>query len=868
MVGAPLLVAAGGVLMGGLAAVIVHNAPQVQEAANDVGHSFTTAFTEAAHETIPMFAVALHHVADEADHMAKVAKPAFDGLYPAIESVTRGVTGLVNQALPGLVRAIETGRPVFQGFQNLLTSIGSGLGNFFSIVSGHAPAMGTTLTALGDTLDALFRVLGEVTGAGSELGMVVLPALATVLHVLADVLGVISPLLPGIVLGFLAWKAAGAIAPLLGSLAGQLDTVGIKALMAADNLTLSKAAGAAAAAGFGAAATGARGLEAAMGPIGWIIAGVSLLVPLLMGQSEADKKVESATQAMTQALQQSKGAIDDNVRASAALQAQTLGLFDAAAKWGVSQTDVMNALLGVPGAMDKVNSAAANYEAGLRGVDQAAYKNADGSYQQAYALGIHNQATDDAIRKSDAWQSALTGLAGNTEVQIGKQQELAAVLAGSADAEEINARRLQAIANGAGAANSEINLLKGALDALSGKTVSMGEAEVAVTNALVAAKTALKDKTGALVDDTGEVDKSTEAGAALWSSLHRVADAGNTVIATMTKHGETTDAVLAKDDELRKSFIAQAREMGLSAAQAENLANELYGIPEERRTEITVDTTAATAAAKALQERIDAIKSKTVTVTVNGQVVGQHVAGLNGGPGGTQLANARGNIVRAFAEGGFQSMPGGLATVVPPNTLRVIGDRVTDDEAYIPINDSARSLAILAQTAGRMGYEPGPAWRSRRQDRRAPVLVPDHRPRRPQGHRPRGARGPDGPGVPAWLIRSRGPPLTARWWPSPTPRPATRCSVRAPGGCARSQLRGGRPALRRPRRRDRPGRPGHGQPPTLGMLIGRRRGHLPRPCGPAAPAHAPQGRHRHADREPAERRHAVAGLLLHRRFRG
>ena len=48
-------------------------------------------------------------------------------------------------------------------------------------------------------------------------------------------------------------------------------------------------------------------------------------------------------------------------------------------------------------------------------------------------------------------------------------------------------------------------------------------------------------------------------------------------------------------------------------------------------------------------------------------------------------------------------MAGGIAEIVPPNTWRVIGDRIRDDEAYIPMNQSRRSMDILATTAARMG---------------------------------------------------------------------------------------------------------------------------------------------------------------------
>jgi hypothetical protein len=49
-------------------------------------------------------------------------------------------------------------------------------------------------------------------------------------------------------------------------------------------------------------------------------------------------------------------------------------------------------------------------------------------------------------------------------------------------------------------------------------------------------------------------------------------------------------------------------------------------------------------------------------------------------------------------------MKGGHASIVGPNTWRVIGDRAVNDEAYIPINRSSRSVGILQETADRMGF--------------------------------------------------------------------------------------------------------------------------------------------------------------------
>lgn len=95
----------------------------------------------------------------------------------------------------------------------------------------------------------------------------------------------------------------------------------------------------------------------------------------------------------------------------------------------------------------------------------------------------------------------------------------------------------------------------------------------------------------------------------------------------------------------------------------------------------------------------------------SGKVIGVRVVvgGVEGVRiGGPNVASHDGNIIKAFAAGGIhrqlKPMKAGLATIVPPNTWRVVGDRLRDDEAYIPINRSSRSIALLNETAQRMGF--------------------------------------------------------------------------------------------------------------------------------------------------------------------
>jgi TP901 family phage tail tape measure protein len=116
---------------------------------------------------------------------------------------------------------------------------------------------------------------------------------------------------------------------------------------------------------------------------------------------------------------------------------------------------------------------------------------------------------------------------------------------------------------------------------------------------------------------------------------------------------------------------------------------------------IEVKANTATAQSQ-LDSYIASNSNRSITIRVN--TIGVPISA----PGQLGAAlNARGNLIEAFAGGGFHKltpMKAGLATVVQPNTWRVIGDRIRDPEAYIPINRSARSVALLDETAQRMGF--------------------------------------------------------------------------------------------------------------------------------------------------------------------
>lgn len=137
--------------------------------------------------------------------------------------------------------------------------------------------------------------------------------------------------------------------------------------------------------------------------------------------------------------------------------------------------------------------------------------------------------------------------------------------------------------------------------------------------------------------------------------------------------------------------------VGADTAPGYGATNALVGYIN--RSSGGVGVTASTGLAYAqVGELVRYINSRTATVTVNTRQTGS-------------IAAAQGGIFKYFAGGGIDSMrpmPANRAQIVPPKTMRVIGDRALGDEAFIPLVNSARSRSILQTAASKLGFDLAP----------------------------------------------------------------------------------------------------------------------------------------------------------------
>lgn len=269
----------------------------------------------------------------------------------------------------------------------------------------------------------------------------------------------------------------------------------------------------------------------------------------------------------------------------------------------------------------------------------------------------------------------------------------------------------------------------------------------------------------ALLNANGTINTTTENGRRLFDSLggisESMAEVAQKTFDVATKQGDDLPAALSKAkvaaEQTRQAFIDQHDAMGLTAEQASVLADRYGLIPSDVATLITAPGMDATQIELILLRDLvnkvpgdkpitvrslsDEAKKKlidlgfvvttlpdgTVTVQAHDQAARDRLNSLIG-EFQNRVVNIRvvpivsdaklrkeantqatgGILAKAYAAGGVQRltpMRGGVADIVPPNTWRIVGDRMVDDEAYIPINRSSRSAMLLQQTASRMGFD-------------------------------------------------------------------------------------------------------------------------------------------------------------------
>jgi hypothetical protein len=523
------------------------------------------------------------------------------------------------------------------------------LGKLTQRAGDLAEKIGGYLVPIVDKLATFFgdKVLPALSGVGDVVAGVLIPAFKVVSTVVGAAFDAFNSL-PGPLK--LALEIFGAYLALRGPLTSLFNTVAD----GATSMAFKMASSVGAAGGFKGAVSG-------------LIGSVS---PMTLAIGAATTAVAVIGAAMQNSTQKTKDWADALGKGGAAARQATEDMQKAPDAWdrfGFALTHSGNSMGAVGKQAAEARQALEDYRSGLDPVAEAQ------SRVTEWTNTLSDRLTDGKVVTEDA-RTGQERLAYWSDVLAGRQSALKDAVAGATSTSQTFEQQTKDTRDALDEAKNATDNFKLSLDILSGANVSSIELESRFQAALAEADGAMKDLSGSVLNATGDLNLQSEAGRKAADVLLDVRNSGNDLIATMIQQGATSDEVQAKDAQLRQSFINTAGQMGITGQNAENLANKILGIPGERKTTITADTSQANGAIDNLVRKIESAGG-THVVTVSGPAAG---------PGGTQTK----------AQGGYISGPGsGTSDSIPA--------RLSNGEFVVKASETAKHLSLLhAMNAG------------------------------------------------------------------------------------------------------------------------------------------------------------------------
>lgn len=182
---------------------------------------------------------------------------------------------------------------------------------------------------------------------------------------------------------------------------------------------------------------------------------------------------------------------------------------------------------------------------------------------------------------------------------------------------------------------------------------------------------------------------ATDSGRALDEQLRTAAEGMRQQIIDGAEAGKTQADLATQYDTARQALEDQLVAMGLTEEQAAALVDQYALMPDEVTTEVKAETEAA-------GKKLDEFTQKERRAKVAVDVVG--------GDSEVRLKAVGGGSAMRFmgAPDILSAAPLSGATVVPPGTLRVVGDRLDVPEVFAPLDGSPQSWAVLMEGLRRM----------------------------------------------------------------------------------------------------------------------------------------------------------------------
>lgn len=678
-----------------------------------------------------------------------------EGLGPSLSSLTANMLRLANEGLKG-----------FESLGPVMTHVGDIWSETIARMSDNGTLVGS-VQGLVDIFGSLLELLAPLTELGAALLTAFGGPLADAIRVVAFALEGLAAILPPVIEGLSSLSANVDLFGTRGQkpttsqlLDGLRDLVGLSTEAKTSVGELGTATEGAQAKFDALAAAQAKAVtaqEAYTQAVAAHGAGSKEAQSALLALADATSAVQQAQAAAAGAVSGLNAELNAQVTALQGVIGSTLG-YEAALATLATSTETANKAIKAHGVSSK------EAESAIRGNAAALEQAAIAAGAQAKAIATAKGALDPAAAGTRGYTlallanaSAASGPARQHLLSLAETYGQAALSAADADAKASGLattiitlpsgktitvlldptkipEALQSISGQIAGTTATINTdantsgitngVNGAVAAANSKTATIGTAadgfgfnsDVAVlaaqTPSVIATIGTGAESTGATADIT---QIASQAGAVTAQLSSKVDPAGaNAAIQGIASGAGSTTATVNTD-----ANIAGANgkiDQVVAGAAGKTAIMPVDGNPALANQKITdvVTKAAGTTGMMKIDANIDQALAKikavesaaaashpSITVTVN-EVRGTTVP--RGNRYGAVYGLAKGDLIEKFARGGtLTPMSNRWAKIVPPNTWRVIGDRPSGAEAFIPLDKSPRSLAILATAARAMG---------------------------------------------------------------------------------------------------------------------------------------------------------------------
>lgn len=175
-----------GGIVGGIALAAKDN--RVEAAASNLAETAMTAFASAGEPFVAATVDSLHTLERASQDVAGSIGQGFRTIAPTLKPLTDGVIGLVNEAMPGLLKGFEAAKPVIRVIANELPEIGGALGDFFGIIGDDPDGAIMAFQTLSDIIQGTLRFTAVFINNMSRLYEGTVEAGSAISGVLEDIL--------------------------------------------------------------------------------------------------------------------------------------------------------------------------------------------------------------------------------------------------------------------------------------------------------------------------------------------------------------------------------------------------------------------------------------------------------------------------------------------------------------------------------------------------------------------------------------------------------------------------------------------------------------------------------------------------------